>query len=214
MKNKKSSCLIVAVAFLLLFVLWTFMLCIIDVKAIGPNGSKVGFSKLNSIIKELIGTHLVLYVVTDWLGIVPLLIAFGFALLGVYQWVKRRSILKVDKDILLLGVFYAILFGTYILFECVVINYRPILISGRLESSYPSSTTMLATCVIPTCIMQLNKRMKLCFLKRVLITTSVIFVGFMVIGRLVSGVHWFTDIVGGLLYSIGLIALYCFFSNR
>ena len=138
----------------------------------------------------------------------------GFAFLGAIQWIKRKRILKVDKDILLLGVFYAILFGTYILFECVVINYRPILINGRLESSYPSSTTMLATCVIPTCIMQLNKRMKLCFLKRVLITTLVIFVGFMVIGRLVSGVHWFTDIVGGLLYSIGLIALYCFFSNR
>lgn len=213
MKGKKIS-LYLSVGFLLSFILWTILLCFVDIKSIGPNGSKVGFSSLNNAIKELIGIHLVLYAVTDWLGIVPLLIAFGFALLGVYQWVIRKSILKVDKDILILGVFYIIVFGTYILFECVVINYRPILINGRLESSYPSSTTMLATCVIPTCIMQLNKRMKLCFLRRVLITTSVIFVGFMVIGRLVSGVHWFTDIVGGLLYSIGLIALYCFFSNR
>lgn len=213
MKGKKIS-LYLSVGFLLSFILWTILLCFVDIKSIGPNGSKVGFSSLNNAIKELIGQHLYLYVITDWLGLVPILVAFGFALLGVYQWVKRKSILKVDKDILILGVFYIIVFGTYILFECVVINYRPIIINGRLESSYPSSTTMLATYVIPTCIMQLNKRIKLCFLKRVLITTSVIFVGFMVIGRLVSGVHWFTDIVGGLLYSIGLIALYCFFSNR
>ena len=213
MKVKRCS-LYVSIGFLSAFIFWTVLVRFVDVAPIGPNGSKVGLSSLNNLVKELIGSHLALYTLTDWLGLLPLTVAFGFALLGVYQWVKRKSILKVDRNILLLGVFYAILFGTYILFEYVVINYRPILINGRLESSYPSSTTMLATCVIPTCIMQLNKRMKLCFLKRVLITTSVIFVVFMVIGRLVSGVHWFTDIVGGLLYSIGLIALYCFFSNR
>ena len=213
MKVKRCS-LYVSIGFLSAFIFWTVLVRFVGVAPIGPNGSKVGLSSLNNLVKELIGSHLALYTLTDWLGLVPFAVALSFAVFGLLQWVKRKNILKVDRDILVLGFFYIVVFATYILFECVVINYRPILINGRLESSYPSSTTMLATCVIPTCIMQLNKRMKLCFLKRVLITTSVIFVGFMVIGRLVSGVHWFTDIVGGLLYSIGLIALYCFFSNR
>ena len=36
----------------------------------------------------------------------------------------------------------------------------------------------------------------------------ILFSAFMVIGRLVAGVHWLTDIVGSVLLSAGLYALY------
>ena len=213
MKNKKLYSLIVAVAFLSLFVLWTIMLCFIDLKAIGPNGSKVGFSTLNNAIKGLIGVHLVLYVITDWLGLMPIAVAFGFGIVGLVQLVKRKSILKVDTDILLLGAFYIVVFGTYILFEYLTINYRPILINGYLEKSYPSSTTMLVTCVMPTAILQFRWRIKSNCLKRLLTIVTSLFIAFMLIGRFISGVHWFSDIFGGLLYSIGIVSLYRFNCN-
>ena len=209
MKKKSLVSLLVAIVFLSLFVLWTVLLCFVNVKAIGPNGSKVGFSTLNNAIKGLIGVHLVLYVITDWLGLIPIAVSFGFGIVGLVQLVKRKSILKVDADILLLGAFYIVVFGTYILFEYLTINYRPVLINGYLEASYPSSTTMLVTCVMPTAIIQLNRRVKNGLLKKMFELLISLFIAFMVIGRFVSGVHWFSDILGGLLYSIGMVVLYC-----
>jgi undecaprenyl-diphosphatase len=132
----------------------------------------------------------------------------GFALLGLVQWIKRKQLLKVDYNILILGGFYIVVMAVYVLFELLVVNYRPVLIDGVLEASYPSSTTMLVMCVMPTAIMQLNERIKTKILKRLVTSSIIVFVGFMVIGRLVSGVHWFTDIIGGALLSLGLVLMY------
>jgi undecaprenyl-diphosphatase len=107
-----------------------------------------------------------------------------------------------------LGGFYIIVMTVYIFFEIFVVNYRPILINGILEASYPSSTTMLVMCVMPTAIMQFNSRIKNNGLKKCVNTLITAFVAFMVIGRLISGVHWFTDIIGGILISITLLSLY------
>ena len=208
MFKKKNLTLYLSISFIITFIVWTFLVAYVDVKPIGPNGSKVGFSWLNSAINRLIGTHLTLYTVTDWLGLVPIIIALGFGVLGFLQLVKRKSILKVDSDILVLGVYYVIVFCVYALFEFVVINYRPILLDGRLEPSYPSSTTMLATCVMPTAILQFKRRIANIKIKNTAVILSAIFTFFMVIARLFSGVHWFSDIVGGLLFSVGAVLAY------
>ena len=124
------------------------LVCVADVRAIGPQGSSVGFSSLNEAAHRLTGVNMSLYIVTDWLGLVPFAVAAGFALLGFVQMIKRKSIARVDGDILALGGFYIAVVAAYLFFEAVAINYRPILIDGRLEASYPSSTTMLTLCVI------------------------------------------------------------------
>lgn len=208
MFKKKNLTLYLSISFIITFIVWTFLVAYVDVKPIGPNGSKVGFSWLNSAINRLIGTHLTLYTVTDWLGLVPIIIALGFGVLGFLQLVERKSILKVDSDILVLGVYYVIVFCVYALFEFVVINYRPILLDGRLEPSYPSSTTMLATCVMPTAILQFKRRISNIKIKNTAVILSAIFTFFMVIARLFSGVHWFSDIAGGLLFSVGAVLAY------
>lgn len=161
MKKKKITELYLSIGFLSAFIIWTIALTIFDVSAIGPNHSKVGFSRLNEFIRELVGVNFTLYAITDWLGLVPIGVTLGFAVLGLIQLVKRKSILKVDKNLLILGTFYIVVIGVYLLFEKVVINFRPVLINGYLEASYPSSTTILVTCVMPTSIMQLNARLKI-----------------------------------------------------
>jgi len=190
------------------FVLWTVAICFVDVRAIGPQGSSVGFAGINGFVHNLTGVHWGLYTITDWLGLVPLFVCMGFGILGLVQWIKRKSIRKVDYDILILGGFYIITIAAYLLFESVVINYRPVLIGGILEASYPSSTTMLVMCVMPTAIMQLKSRIKNKAVCTIASVTIIAFIAFMVIGRLISGVHWFTDIVGGALLSAGLVMLY------
>ena len=210
-KNKKRF--VLGTILVGVFVLWTVLVCFVDVRAIGPEGSSVGFATLNGFIHKLTGVNFGLYTITDWLGLVPIAVAFGFAILGLAQLIDRKNLRKVDHSILALGVFYIVVMAAYVFFETVVINYRPTLIDGHLEASYPSSTTMLVTCVMPTAAMQLNARIKNTVLRRCTVIAIIAFTACMVIGRLLSGVHWITDIIGGALLSAGLVAMYDALSN-
>ena len=205
--------LIVSMCLLAAFVLWTVAICFVDVRAIGPQGSSVGFAGINEFVHAFTGVHFGLYNITDWLGLVPIFVCMGFSILGLIQWIKRKSICKVDYDILVLGGFYIVTIAVYLLFESVVINYRPVLIGGSLEASYPSSTTMLVMCVMPTAIMQFGNRIKNKVLRNIIAVAIITFIAFMVFGRLICGVHWFTDIVGGALLSAGLVKKYLSLSN-
>ena len=214
MGKRKTKFLWIGLAFLAAFALWTALVRFNAVQAIGPNGSSVGFATLNGLVHETIGVHWGLYEMTDWLGLIPIGFVLGFAILGLVQLIRRRSLFKVDHSILVLGGFYIVVMAMYLLFEEVVINYRPVLIDGNLEASYPSSTTMLALCVLPTAIMQLKSRIRRRTVRRAVLMTLGAFTVFMVIGRLISGVHWLTDMIGSVLLSVGLVMLYAFVIKR
>lgn len=191
------------------FILWTLAVLFIDVQAIGPHGSCVGFATLNRFVHELTGVHFTLYAITDWLGLVPLAVCFGFVIVGLVQWITRKHFLKVDYTLLILGCFYLLVMAIYLFFETVVINYRPVLINGFLEVSYPSSTTLLVMSVMPTTILQIRTRVKNPVLNKCLTFVLLGFIFFMVLGRLVSGVHWITDIIGSILLCSAMVTLYC-----
>ncbi len=211
MKQKRT--VTQSIVWLSAFVVWTVALKLFDVQPIGPNGSVVGLATLNGWFHHLTGVHLSLYTVTDWLGLVPVALGLGFAILGLAQWIRRKTIAKVDKDLLLLGGFYLVVCGAYLLFEYVVINYRPVLIGGNLEVSYPSSTTLLVLCILPTTIWQVCRRIRSKAIRTALTFSLGAFTAFMVIGRLLSGVHWLTDIVGGILLSAALVTAYTALCN-
>ena len=213
MKKRNLRNIGVTIGLFASFILWTVAITILDVQAIGPNGSSVGFATFNGLFHKLTGVHMEIYTITDWLGLIPLCFALGFAILGLVQLIQRKSFLKVDYSILVLGGFYILVIASYLFFEKFVINYRPVLIEGNLEASYPSSTTLLVLCIMPTAMMQLNTRIRNNTTKKVILSLLAIFTAFMVIGRLISGVHWFTDIIGGVLLSTGLVMLYYLVSS-
>ena len=213
MERKTKTQFIFGSSLLVLFIIFTMSLTFVDMQPIGPQGSYVAYSGINQAVHELFGVNMTLYNITDWAGVVAIFIALGFAVLGLVQWIKRKSILKVDSSILLLGAFYIVVFGAYVFFEFNVINRRPVLINGILEASYPSSTTMLAMCVLPTAMMQFRRLIKNNKIRKTLNTVCSLFTVFMVVGRLICGVHWFTDILGGLIFSIAVILLYCSVNN-
>ena len=213
MKKANKRNFYIAILMLVTFTFWTIAIQFIDVKAIGPRESSVGFATINQFAHNLTGVHLSLYTITDWLGLVPIGFAMGFGILGLFQWIKRKKFLKVDFSILILGGFYIATMIAYIFFEIFVINYRPVLIEGYLEASYPSSTTMLVMCVMPTAIMQFKARIKNEVFKRCVVFVIFTFIIFMVIGRLISGVQWLNDIIGGGLLSTGLVLMYSAFTS-
>ncbi|MBR4100679.1 MAG: phosphatase PAP2 family protein [Oscillospiraceae bacterium] len=206
LKTKRNFC--IAAVCLLAFMLWTLAIRLLDVAPIGPQGSSVGFAAFNGAFHDLTGVHMRLYTLTDWLSLIPVGFVFGFALLGLVQWIRRKHILKVDYSILVLGGFYILVLAAYLLFEELAVNYRPVLISGILEASYPSSTTMLVLCVMTTASMQLSERIQNSTFRKAVCHGIHAFTAFMVVGRLISGVHWITDIIGGALLSAGLVMLY------
>ena len=191
-----------------LFALFTLAVLSADVQSAGPLNSPVGFASLNLAFHRLTGVHLSLYTLTDALSLVPLGVVLCFALLGLFQWIRRRSLLKVDRDILLLGGFYLAVFAFFLLFERFPVNFRPVLIDGALEASYPSSTTLLVLCVLPTAVLQLQRRIPSPALRRFACTCLSVLALFMLAARLLSGVHWLTDILAGILLSGALVTAY------
>jgi undecaprenyl-diphosphatase len=203
-----KSKIVVGCILLGLFLLWTVAVCILDVQPIGPCDSCVGFASINGYFHNLTGVNFGLYDITDWLSLIPIAVVIGFGILGLTQWIQRKCLLRVDRSILALGIFYLVVGAVFVFFEIVVINFRPVLIDGVLEASYPSSTTMLVLCVMGSAMLQFRDRINNPALRRCIILAIAFFTAFMVIGRLLSGVHWLTDIVGGGLLSGGLLALY------
>ena len=211
MKREKRI-LVTGILMIGLFVVWTKLVCSVDVQKLGETNTEVGFATFNSFFHKLTGVHMWVYTVTDWLGFVPIFVCLLFGVLGLIQLIKRKSLKKVDLDIVFLGIYYIVVILSYLVFEMVPVNYRPILIEGYMEASYPSSTTLLVLSVMPTIIFQANRRLQKFEIKIIVKIAASIFSLFMVIGRLLTGVHWFTDIVGSVLLSSGLFCVYYAFT--
>ena len=148
-----------------------------------------------------------IYKITEIIGLIPLLIASIYVIIGIKQLITRKSLLKVDKEIYLLGLFYILVLGVYIFFEKVVINYRPVLIDNILEPSYPSSHTLMSICICISSIM-INKKLFRNNLADIENIISIIVMVLIIVGRIISGVHWFTDILGGIIISSTLVVLF------
>lgn len=197
--------------FALLFLLVTGLVLQVDVAPVGPAGTSIGLSHLNADVFARLGENDVWYRLTSAFGVVALLVVLFFALLGAYQLLRRRSLAAVDRDILILGVIYLITALLYVLFEHTVVNYRPVILSSAVgpEASFPSSHTMLVCTVMGTAIPAWRRRLTdRPGLRRLLTAGAVLIILLTVVGRLLSGVHWFTDILAGFLLSAALISLY------
>lgn len=208
MKKCGKSRLLAGSMWIVGFIIWTILIQTIDVQPVGQKGTNIGFATWNIWFHRLTGVHMMLYTITDWLGLVPLAVCMVFGGIGLHQVIKRKSLFKVDADLVWLGIYYVVVIWGYLLFEMIPVNYRPILIDGRLEASYPSSTTLLVLSVMLTLVFQVRHRLKNVFVCKIVLIVSVLFTMFMVMGRLICGVHWFTDIVGAAMISTGLFCIY------
>ena len=208
MNSKAVKLLCTGLILIVAFVIWTILVLTVDVKPVGVNETDIGFATLNMWFHSLTGVNMTLYNITDWLGLIAIFACIFLGILGFVQFIKRKSLFKVDADIIILGVYYVTVILCYLVFEMIPINYRPVLINGFAEASYPSSTTLLVLSVMPTLVFQIKHRMKNIKLQRIVTVITLFFCIFMVVGRLISGVHWLTDIMGSVLLSAGLFYAY------
>ena len=208
MKNKG---LLASIIMIIATAAYTAALMLVDVQPIGPNGTKVGLATMNSMFQNIVGVNFTYYNIAEVMGYVIWAIFGVFALAGFVQMIKRRSIIKVDRNILVLGGMYFILFALYVLFSKVAVNYRPIIMPGETmpEPSFPSSHTMMAIVVAVGTMMQLKYYVKKKSTRTFLMFDLTIIMLITVAARTLSGAHWLSDIIAGILVSLTLISLYC-----
>lgn len=204
MKNKKN--ILICILLVLLSIIYTILVKYVDTSIIGPNGSVVGFSSLNSFVFNLTGNNMTLYKITEILGIIPILIALMYAVIGLIQVIDRKS-LKVDKELIALGILYVVVILIYVFFEKCIINYRPVLIDGILEASYPSSHTLLSICICGSALLINKYLFNNKKIYKYINIVSIISMILIVLGRLLSGVHWASDIIGSIIISITLLKI-------
>ena len=202
--KKKMSLSVLCFA---LFIVLIAVVRIVDVAAIGPEGTKVGLSSLNQAVHNALGVNMGLYKITQYLGYATLLLAAGVGVFGLIQLIQRRSLKKVDNAIWLLAGLYAATAVLYVLFEKVIVNYRPMIMPDETvpEASFPSTHTMMFFVILGSAAMMAGryvKNPKTALLIRVVCAVLVILgTAF----RLGSGVHWLSDICGGVLISSALL---------
>ena len=210
--RKKS--LIQFVAVTLIAVVFTVLVKIVDVGFVSSTGSLVGFSSVNIPFSQKFGFNPIFYKVSEVLGYLIFLVIAVFAFIGCYQLIKRKSLMKVDKDLYALAITYVFTFALYIFFDkFLVINLRPIIMAGEsiAEPSFPSSHTLLAVSVLGTAISECGKIRKKSFRVSLVIVLAIL-MGATVLSRLFSGVHWVTDIIAGILWGEVMMTLYQLFS--
>ena len=139
-----------------------------------------------------------------------------FALLGLVELIKRKSFRKVDGDLYALMGAYVLMAAVYIFFDKVyVVNLRPIIEKGALaaEPSFPSSHTLLSVVVLGTAIIEAGRLREKTFRILLTILLSLLLVAVVAL-RLLSGVHWLTDIIGGILWGEVIILFFQYFSLK
>lgn len=211
---KKNKKIITSLCLLCLFLIFTIIIKIVDVQAIGPNNSEVGLATINKAFHDFFNYNETFYKISKILGYLSFLIIALYGIIGLYQLIKKKSIFKVDKNILILGAFYVLVLFVYALFEVIIINYRPVLEEGVLEASYPSSHTILSICVCLSSIIVSNKIFKNKKNTKLFNYITAILMITIIVTRILSGVHWLTDIIGAILISTSLCAMFDYAINK
>ena len=207
MKRKNLLMIILSISLLVCFAVFTLLVRLVDVGVAGESGVEVGFSTLNQKFFNACN-YSAMVKISDILGYLAFVVIIIFAGIELVQLIKGKSIKAVDKSLMVLSSIYVLTILVYVLFEVVTINYRPILVDGAMEASYPSSHTMLGIVVYLTGGLQAYFMLKNKWLRGVAFGLGIVLASLTTLTRLFSGMHWLTDIIGAVLISAFLVCLY------
>ena len=129
-----------------------------------------------------------------------------FVVLGLCQWISRKSLKKVDKQLLFMPVPLALMAATYLIFDKFwVLNTRP---NGSGEPSFPSTHTMVVATIFFLAMLALPKYIKNKAARAILSVIMLAFIALVCVGRVLANMHWISDIVGGVLFAMIFAEIY------
>ena len=202
---KQKVLFISSIVLFVLFVLTTILAATVDKGAGGESLAVVGLSSINTNIFDTLGKSDTLDKITDILLILSFLVVLLNAALGALYLIKYK---KLDLSLVILGCFYILCLILYVLFDHIHINYAPLLDEGELKESFPSSHVLASVFIFLSSIITINHNVNKRIIKNVLLITTILLSLLMVVFRLLSGWHWFTDILAGELLGLFLVSSY------
>lgn len=222
--NQKKKNFITPIALFVTFIVFTLLVIFVDVQAVGPQSSSVGLATINKGFHDIIGSafHLydpsletgystLLYSITKYTGYLCILLAFAFAVYALYkEYSSKKDIKKIKRSTLGLFPYFIVLGILYVLFEIIVINYRPVIVdvADGLEASYPSSHTLLATGLMLAIVSNAHRVIKNALWEKIVVISMTVISCITILGRLFCGVHWLTDIIAALILGNAAFSLY------
>ena len=195
---------------LLVTVIFSVLTAFVDRAAIGPEDTSVGFSSINGAVAGALGYNGFFDKVSDLVMVLSFLVVASFAFMGLLVLIKTKNIARVGKTILGLGVLYLVVAIIYVAFSKIPVNYRPLLQPGEteLETSFPSSHTLVICSVFGSAMIAWKRLLKNKTCAQILMIASAALMVIGVCARLLAGVHWLTDIIAGVLFSLTLVSFY------
>ena len=214
---KKSPLTITLILFALFFA-YTCACLMVDVAQFAPqsvNGdaiestqtTDIGFQKLNLSVHNALGFRQVFYRLSEYIGYLALLAGACIGLIWLLRLIKTKKLLGVDAGLNAAIAAMALMVVFYVLFEALKLNFRPVILDDGLEASYPSSHTLLG-CVVFGCAAMVSADIfKDKGLARSVSALCYIIAAVLTLFRALSGVHWISDIIGGVILSAAILSL-------
>ena len=208
MKSVPKESIRNAVIMTVVTILMTVLVATVDVQPVGVEGTDLGFASINTGFFNRFGENHTFYLLSKLAGLICFAVAGGFGIFFLIRFIQCKSLEKVDRNLTVLMLLYLATAIVYVLFEKFAINYRPVLRDKGLESSYPSTHAMIAYVIMVSAVDQWNIYIKNEKLLTIATAASFLVLALVIIARILSGVHWITDVIGGILFGDMLIAWY------
>lgn len=200
--RRKSLDIIISILWLILLI-FTILVSFVDVKIFNVTNTKIGLYSLNKIFLVNSINSNYINIISNGIFLICLLVIILMLLLITFEYFKTK---KINKNNLNFFIHFLIMVLIWIIFDKIlIINYRPILINGNIEGSYPSTHVMVSTFVLLFLSDQLKKIFKN---DKIFYIISIGLIIIQSISRILLTMHWFTDIIGGLL--IGCLLFFTF----
>ena len=150
--------------------------------------------------------------ISDIILISSLMVLVVFAVLGLYQWIKRKSLAKVDKPLLWMILPLVLMAITYYIFDHFLIwNTRP---NGSGEPSFPSTHVMVVATIffcIAIILPRYVRSKAMCIVIDLLMLLLLVSV---CVGRVAANMHWISDVIGGIIFAIIFSTIYYLTTRR
>lgn len=144
--------------------------------------------------------------ISDVILVTAFAILGALAMLGLIQLISRRSLKKVDHELLMFPIPLAIMAIVYVVFEkFLILNTRP---NGSGEPSFPSTHVMITATIFFMVAVVLPRYIKSKVLCAMFDIIMLILLVLVCTGRILANMHWPTDVAGGVVFASIFAAIY------